>query len=232
MFSYHYQQVRGHLILDVEGQPCLFDTGTPFSLGDESIRLGHSEFELHDNYLGVTTADISEQLGCTIEAVLGADVTQALNITINPQLRTIGFCKAPSEGAILIPMRQFMGIPILTISIEGQLLRVLLDTGAQLSYLPREVLQLHQAAGNRVDVYPLLGSFHTDVYNLPLTLGGQSLMLEFGEPPEQLRVMLEVANVDGILGADFLDHFTTSISVRDQALKLEPRSSEALRLSA
>jgi len=229
MQNYSYQHVHGHIIVMVEGRPLLLDTGVPFSLGYEPIVIAGRSFSVHHSYLGVTPDYLSEHIGTPIEGLIGADILRCFTVSIYSAERLVQFGGASPEGNIAIPLQNFMGIPIITMEINGRVMRALFDTGAPMSYLLPEVLEGMKPEGRHEDFYPLLGHFLTDVHNLDVNIGGERRRLRFGELPEELHPLLTSigGNVLGILGTGLLRHFAVSLSLNEQVMKLD-----ALRHSA
>ena len=221
MVNYVYQRIHGHLILNIGGRPCLLDTGSPLSVGYEPITVSGREFHLHDNYLGVNGIYLTEHIGTNIEALIGADIIKEFTLGIFPNEQLVQFSGEPASGEIVIPVQNFLGVPIITIGVNGRVMRVFFDTAAPMSYLLPDAFKGLQAYGRQEDFYPLLGNFLTDVYHLPVNIGGECRELRFGELPEELRTVLDAGGVQGILGTEILKHFGMCLSLRDGVMKLE-----------
>ena len=178
-------------------------------------------FHLHDNYLGVNCIYLTQHIGTNIEAMIGADIIKEFTLGIFPNEQLVQFNDEPAAGEIVIPVQNFMGIPIITIGVNVRVMRVFFDTAAPMSYLLPEAFKGQQAYGRQEDFYPLLGNFLTDVYHLPVNIGGECRELRFGELPEELRTVLDAGGVKGILGTEILKHFGMCLSLRDGVMKLE-----------
>ena len=121
----------------------------------------------------------------------------------------------------MVPIGNFMGIPILKFAHHGKVLAAFFDTGAALSYMLAEELDGLQPDSVQEEFYPLIGNFMTPVYQLPINVGGECHSLRFGCLPEELRPMLDAGGVKAILGTGLLKHFGICLSIRDQVLKLD-----------
>lgn len=221
MQNYIYQSVHGHIVVNIEGRPCLLDTGSPFSVGHEPITISGQEFPVHPSYLGVTCDYLSDNIGVPIEGMIGADIISALTMSIYSSERMVQFSERPADGSIVIAVQDFMGVPIIPVAIGGRVLRMFFDTGAPISYLLPEFLQGYQPEGRHEDFYPLLGNFLTKTYSLGANIGGEGQILRFGELPEELHMIMDAGKVQGILGTEMLKHFGMCLSLREGVMKLD-----------
>jgi hypothetical protein len=221
MANFLYQIYHGHIVLNVEGCPYLLDTGAPFSVGYEPVNIGGTIFPVEQSYMGVTGSYLTEHIGLPIEGMIGADILQHFNLGIYANERMVQFSHRFAVGDIVVPLQEYMGIPIISVKVGGRVRRMFLDTGAPMSYLPPEQFAGVESEGRHEDFYPLLGNFLTQVYTLDVCIGGLSYALKFGELPEELSPMLQAGQVHGILGTELLRHFALNLSLRDKVLCLE-----------
>jgi hypothetical protein len=225
MENYIYQRVHGHIVINLSGRHCVLDTGSAVSIGYYPIIVNGREFEVQDSYFDVTCEFLSREIGVTVEGLIGADIIREFTLGIYPVEQIVQFDEAPAYGSIVVPIRNFMDVPILRFGCEGRVLSAFLDTGATLSYLLPEMLEGLPYDGVQEDFYPLLGNFLTPVYRLPVSLGGETVELKFGRLPDELLPVLAAGNVKAILGTGLLRHFGLCLSIRDKVLKLERSSS-------
>ncbi|MCZ6831938.1 MAG: hypothetical protein O7F73_20590 [Gammaproteobacteria bacterium] len=221
MQSYTYQVIHGHIIVMVEGDPCLLDTGSPFSVGYAPISIAGREFAVHDNYMDVCPAYLAEHIGTAVEGLIGTDILTNFTICIRPPEQLIEFSGHSPEGEILLPLQSFMNVPILPIKVNGQIVRAFFDTGAPLSYLLPEQLAGLDPYARQEDFYPLPGNFLTDVYFLAVCIGGEEREFRFGELPVELQMMLEAEQVQAIIGTELLNHFGLCFSMSDRVMRLD-----------
>jgi hypothetical protein len=221
MANYLFQIHQGHIIINVEGRPYLLDSGAPFSVGYEPIRIGRDVFPVEYCYLGVTCSYLSEHIGVPIEGMIGADILREYNVGVYAAERMVQFNQMPAAGEIVMPVHECCDLPIIHVRVNGRVRRMFFDTGAPISYLLPEALEDVEPEGRHEDFYPLLGNFLTNVYTLDVELGGNSRCFRFGEVPEALRPMLEVGDVQGMIGTELLLHFGMNLSLRDKVMRLE-----------
>ena len=218
MGNYIYQRIHGHIIVSIDGRQCLLDTGCPFSLGLYPIRMHGREFEVHDAYLDITCDYLSQQIGLTIEAVIGADILEHFTLSIHPTEQMVQFQDSTPAGDIVLPIRNFQGSPILRAALAGRVISAALDTGSPLSFLEPELLAGHEPFAEMEEFHPVVGYFLTPVYRLPLDLGGYSRELNFGPLPSEIACCAEAANVQALIGTELLRHFSLSIAVNDNLM--------------
>jgi len=221
MHIYPYHIVHGHIVVMVDGAPYALDTGSPFSVGYAPITIAGREFPVHDDYMDVCAAYLSEHIGTAVRGMIGADIVADFTLSIRPLEQVIGFSAHSPSGEILLPLQNFLNVPIVPIKVNGQVLRAFFDTGASLSYLLPEKLTGLDAYARQEDFYPLLGNFLTDVYSLSAGIGGVDREFRFGELPEELRMTLEAGQVQAIIGTELLSHFGLSFSTRGKVMCLD-----------
>ena len=107
------------------------------------------------------------------------------------------------EGTIL-QLDDFMGIPIVTVTIAGTNYRMFFDTGAQISYFQDESLTQHPRTGSMEDFYPGFGQFSTVIYAVPIVLEDHEETPSFGKLPDDLSASLALANTKGIIGNELV----------------------------
>lgn len=221
MANYLFQLHHGHIIVNLEGRPCLLDSGAPFSVGYDALYVDGKYFPVEDAYMGVTPSYLAEHIGVPIEGMIGADVLREFNVSVYTAERMVQFHHLPPAGDIVLPVQESGELPVINVKVNGRVRRMFFDTGAPICYLLPDALRGTVPEGRHEDFYPLLGNFLTPVYSLAVELGGHSRRFRFGEVPEELRAMLKSANVAGMIGTELLRHFGMSLSLRDRIMRLE-----------
>ena len=196
----------GHLYLILDGVEWMFDTGSPTSFGavDELVLDGEA-FTIPTSYMGMDAAQLSDFAGHPTVGLLGSDVINRFDIRIDIDSGELVFSldEFPLEGTV-IPLKQFMGIPLLEVEIGGSTYRMFFDTGAQVSYFQNGSLQSFPAAGAISDFYPGYGQFDTETHMLDLKIGGQAMTLRCGDLPKMLAAGLVMGGAKGIVGNTIL----------------------------
>lgn len=217
-----------HIILLLENKKVLLDTGATQSIGHHPfIFLGEKQ-DLKQTFMGVGIDEISELLKLEIDVVLGGDILKDCYFIIDLVEEKATFSKAPLDfiGQVL-PVEVVMNIPVAEIEIEGQKRRVFIDTSAKISYFKEELVHRYPVfAKEQHDFYPGIGTFMTDVYEVPGKLGESHISLRFGILPESLEKVLMFAGCEGIMGFDLFRHYGAAyFNLGGKLIILEKRAS-------
>jgi len=221
MAEYSYRIMFGHIIADVEGQLLLIDTGAPASIGADIVVISGNSYSVQKNYLGVTAAYLSEQIGAKIDGLIGADVIQDFVLTVDPVREKISFDSQTSQFPIIVSIEDFMGIPIVTVTVNESDVRAFFDTGAQLSYIDSQFTKGIAPSGQREDFYPGIGRFSTDIFQLNTKIGGEHLIFTYGNLPDLLQLTLMMADTQAIIGTELLKTHAFSLSISNRELRLK-----------
>jgi hypothetical protein len=195
-----------HLFLEVEGESWLLDTGAPLSFCDARIIvLADKQFQIANNYRGLTAAALSKFVGVRCRGLLGADVLGSCDLVLDAlaAMATVSTDELAHAGHPVI-LDQFMGIPIVSAQIRGNTHRMFFDTGAQVSYFQDASLADFAEAGSVTDFYPGFGQFQTTTYKVEMSLGSLVSTLRCGALPDLLAASLMMANTRGIIGNQIL----------------------------
>ena len=98
--------------------------------------------------------------------------------------------------------------PTIQISIDGQMHRMLLDTGARTSYLFTPYVNVGDPVGEIDDFFigePSL--FKVKLFEHRVDVGDQSVCMNFAPPTESIANTLVYLGVDGIIGYEFFRNF-------------------------
>jgi len=210
----------GHYFVDIEGEKWLYDTGSPASFGKkENLILDGKQFDIGNNYMGLNTITLSQFVGLPCAGLLGADIIGQFDHILDSKSETLTISEGElSHDGKLVPMDEFMGIPIISVTILGQSFSMFFDTGAQVSYFQEESLFNFPKAGSFTDFYPGLGQFETEIHNVPVSIGGTEFTFRCGALPDLLSQMLFITEVSGIIGNELLANRTLGYFPRRNAL--------------
>ncbi len=155
-WSYPCERVNGHVIVTDGDARLLIDTGAPSSMGDRSpLVFASEEHDVPDNFMGVSPASLSDNVGSPVNAVVGMDILNRYDIRIDPSESVI-VCtdEALDIRGMALSLDAFMGIPILQARVGGTPVHMFFDTGAKLSYLDPDicrdaVLPVHSRKSHR-----------------------------------------------------------------------------------
>ncbi|MCX7877582.1 MAG: retroviral-like aspartic protease family protein [Ignavibacteria bacterium] len=212
---------EGHPIINDGDNKILIDTGAPSTIHfSDTLSFCLENYVCSTNYLGLTVSKISEMLGTEIKTLLGADILTHYKILLDYKNQVTGFSKheIDIEGT-QIDIYNFMGIPIIEMTIDNQKLKFFLDTGAKLSYLSDSLTRNYESVGTDEDFYPGVGKFQTDCYEIPTSFGDNKFVVRYGNLPKLLQMTLRLGGTDGIIGFDFFNNFKIVLDLKNNKLK-------------
>jgi hypothetical protein len=214
---------EGLLFAEIGGRRCLLDTGSPVSIGEGGpITIGDREHAIETGYLGVGLATIREHVTHPFDVLLGADVlcSQRLELDLPKGVCRLTDTPAPDAGRHL-PVRSVMGVPVVTVEVDGHSVDAFFDTGASHSFLPPDLLGDPQA-GDRIEEFlPQLGRFETWLRPVAVTLSDLELGLRCGALPELLQMALGIGGASGILGNELLLQHRVSLDLPNSVLAID-----------
>lgn len=212
---------KGHPIITDSENVILVDTGSPATIhNSNSLKFCSEEFNSSIDYMGLTVNKVSEMLGKEITTLLGTDVMSNFIVYFDYKNNIVEFYKdaKPFEG-IEVYLSNFMGVPIIDLEIENEILKFFLDTGAKLSYLSDSITNNYESNGTDEDFYPGVGLFETSTYEILTKIGEHGFRVKYGNLPTLLQSALMFGGAKGIIGFDFFDNFKVEIDFKNNKLK-------------
>ena len=198
--------VDGHVFANINDREWLVDTGAPTSFGlSSSLKINGCEFELHNNYLGLSAKELSMHIGHVVYGLIGTDILNQFNIVMDYENEKIAFSNEEvAMGGTEVPMHKFMGIPIINAKIDGQNRKMFFDTGAQISYWHGNSINAYESIDTVKDFYPGFGEFETKVYSIDIELEGKPFNIRCGVLPNALEMALSMGGTEGIIGNEIM----------------------------
>lgn len=210
MTNYSLVIQNGILCLESEGRWVL-DTGSPFSLGRiDCVNLDGRRFPVPRNAFGLSVDQLVNLPGIEAAGLLGGDILNQLDLVFDVPRRTIGASSDPVDSnGQNIPVTFLHGIPVIPVAVDGTTHRMILDTGAELSYFSGQLLDGAEPEGRVRDYHPLSGWFEADVYQVDVRIGDAPFRLRAAiAPADQIMISgaLAVTGSSGLVGNQiFLD---------------------------
>ena len=222
--DYPVKLVNGYPIALIDGKYVLIDTGSPVTIGDEPEWFFLNELRhLSQDLAGVNAAYLSREVGTRVDILMGTDIMQAYYVTLDLQAGLVHFSQRLLHGGgMRVPFKSLMGTPICTLEVAGRLQKMIIDTGAALTYVDKALAAGAVQTGTRQDFYPTIGRFETPVYELPVTIGGEQLTMRCGVLPPLLQQGIRLTGAEGILGTQLYEHFIVTLAYPDGELILLP----------
>jgi hypothetical protein len=221
MKQFQVQLYKGHPIINDGEKRILIDTGAPSTIHtSDSLNFCSQSFGCSTNYMGLTVSKISDMLGTEITTLLGADILSDYKILLDYQNQVIEFSKKEIDiDETQVDISNFMGIPIIKMTVDNQELKFFLDTGAKLSYLSDSLTSNYESVGTDEDFYPGVGKFQTECYEIPTVFGNTQFVVKYGNLPTLLQMTLMLGGTDGIIGFDFFNNFKVVLDLKNNRLK-------------
>jgi len=221
MKQFQLQLFKGHPIINDGDNRILIDTGAPSTIhASDSLNFCSQSFGCSTNYMGLTVSKISDMLGTEITTLLGADILSEQNILLDYQNQVVEFSKQEIDiDGTQVDISNFMGIPIIKMTVDNQELKFFLDTGAKLSYLSDSFTSNYENVGTDEDFYPGVGKFQTESFEIPTIFGDKEFVVKYGNLPTLLQMTLMLGGTDGIIGFDFFNNFKVVLDLKNNKLK-------------
>ena len=219
-YTHPYEMHNGHIIAAMQGQSVLIDTGSPFSFSlNDVICVGDTPFSVPRQIGDITPEGIGDFVGCEVEALAGCDILNKYDVTIDPVDRTITLSdEIQPFGGEAYDTQFALGVPILGVTVRGENQRLCFDTGAQLSYLSKALMHGLEPRGQVDDFHPTMGHFQAQTALVPMMLAGENIDILCGEASNAVMMMLQMANVTGVLGSAVFTRFKVHLSARTQKI--------------
>jgi len=221
MKQFQIQLFKGHPIINDGENIILIDTGAPSTIHTlDTLNFCSESFGCSTNYMGLTVSKISDMLGTEITTLLGADILSDYKILLDYQNQIIEFSKQEIDiDGTQTDISNFMGIPIIKMTVANQELKFFLDTGAKLSYLSDSLTSNYESVGTDQDFYPGVGKFQTECFDIPTIFGDKEFVVKYGNLPTLLQMTLMLGGTDGIIGFDFFNNFKVVLDLKNNKLK-------------
>lgn len=221
MRQYKILLYKGHPIINDGENIILIDTGAPSTIhSSDSLNFCSDSFGCSTNYMGLTVSKISDMLGTEITTLLGADILSDYKILLDYQNLVIEFSKQEIDIAgTQMDISNFMGIPIIKMTVDNQELKFFLDTGAKLSYLSDSLTSKYKSVGTDEDFYPGVGKFQTECFDIKTVFADKEFVVKYGNLPALLQMTLMLGETDGIIGFDFFNNFKIVLDLKNNRMK-------------
>ena len=213
--------VNNHIILD-NGQNILVDMGSPVSFHNSGvIALGETQINVPSSFPMVSAEFLSEKIGCQIDGLLGMDLMSKVPTSIRLNDGILVY----DDDAIYSTRFQMYQLSLLAngllairMSVNHKEVRMVVDTGAQISYIREEFLS-GLALDKTMEDFSLYNSrFPTDTYicETDTLIGHPAFSQRFGIPPKEILSILDLFQADGIIGIDLFRRY--DLQIRDEEL--------------
>lgn len=221
--SYPIKIINDHIIIDNE-QKMILDTGSPLSFHKSgAICIGKS-IEVPTSLPGISDKYLSDKVAYDVYGLIGMDIISKFPILISVKDGFVFFnddtqyynrfvsCEHNNTGLLCVYLK-----------INGRIAKMILDSGAKVSYINPCFVDGMVTNDCAYDYSPYIGDFLTSLYNCRTELFKLGITYEqlFGTPPQWLATLLSQYGVDGIIGIDLFKRFR--IQIKGGELFLPPQ---------
>jgi hypothetical protein len=230
--SFPFKIVNRQYIFNFDQLDIFLDTGSPISIGKE---LTHFEFNgkkysLSSTFAGHPLSEIEQDIGCSIDILMGMDILCDFKVFIDNVSSTISFLgkddplplDCDCKKLCSLELKSRFGFP--RFSLQGSQLKLpvdlmlsgslssettlVVDTGAPIAYMLRKFIDKNEKSKGEVDDFsPFVGKFKTPQYTRQITLFPDvTLSVDFGILPSKLEGMVK-SMADAVIGYDLINAF-------------------------
>lgn len=206
--TYKITTIDNHILINSGEGRLLIDTGCPSSFCKEGkITLCGNTETVPDSLMGVDAAYITANVGTEVIGIVGMDFISRHNMAVDLENSILTF-DGDRDGWTPVPSGLIMGSPYIEMEICGRPAKVILDTGAKISYISQEYTAGLECTETATDFNPAIGgSFQTPLYEGQAALSGKNFKIRLGHLPSPLDTLRATLGVDGFAGADIFKHF-------------------------
>ena len=208
--------VNNHIILD-NGQNILVDMGSPASFHRSGIIvLGETQTNVSSSLPMVSAEFLSENIGCRIDGLLGMDLMNKVTTSIRLNDGVMVFdddAVYPTRFQMHPLSKLSFGLLAIRMSVNHKEAKMVVDTGAQISYIRKEFISGLELDKTMKDFSPYNCSFKTDTYicEADTLIEHPTFSQRFGIPPKEILSILDLFQADGIIGIDLFRRYDLQI---------------------
>ena len=216
--------VDGHLLISDNGNTILVDTGSPVTVHQEdTLSFLGREFPVHTSILGDRIDSLCKLSGIEFTTLLGMDILSQYRVVFDYENRELTFLtdeEAGMEGTTVPLVNILGGVKAVCMEINGQPLKMAIDTGAPLSYVDRMVTDDFESIGEKEDFHPMAGRYTTPIFKLEAEFCGKRFTGTYGNLPTMMGLSLKLGGLDGVVGYDFFKSFKVLFDFRNSVVVL------------
>lgn len=200
---------NSHYILTADnGIKLLIDTGSPTSFGNVGeIQLGARTYNVAPDENMLEKINDSQLFEGDIDVLIGMNILVNHRFDFNKDtLEVIIDGEADTSFTHVMPFEIscMMGQNYISshVHINGISVNTIIDSGAKISYLSPAYIDHIETVGEIHDYNPLLGDINTTTHNVTLGIDSYSSIINVALMPKLLNLMLNMINVDFLMGID------------------------------
>ena len=219
MTEYNIKLSKGHILIDNGEGWLLVDTGSPISCHEaERIDLDGGQFSVPTSipYYNIDADYLSEKTGERVRGLVGMDILRRTGVKIDlPGGKITVGCS--TEGMRRVPSSiGLLGYVSVDMNVNGRQTRLVLDTGAPVSYISPSFTKGLKAVGHVTDFHPSLfggtDTIKTRIFEFPASFAGNDFTMRAGHLPLALQFELGLLGASGVIGLELFNRFPIVIA--------------------
>ena len=219
MPEYNIRLVRGHILLANGAEMLLVDTGSPLSCheaGRIDLAGGHFSVPASIPLYNIGADYLSEKIGEHVNGLVGMDIIGRFPVKIDLPGKKMTF-GCSTDGMRRLPSSiGLMGYVLVDMTVNGRPARIVLDTGAPISYVSPSYTEGLEAVDRATDFHPsLIGgndSFETPIFEFPASFAGCDFTMRAGHIPGMTGLELRLLRASGVVGLELFSRFPIAIA--------------------
>ena len=213
--EYDIRLSRGHVLIDGGEGLLLVDTGSPMSFHELGrIRLCGGEYRVPTSLPGAGADYISDKVGERVAGLVGMDILAPLGVRVDVPGGKLTF-RPFEEGTAPVPSGvSGLGYVFADMTVAGRPARVILDTGAPVSYISPSFTEGLTPVDRVTDFNPMVpgDTFETGIFEFPASFAGRDFQMRAGHLPGLFTGMLSMLGVDGVVGMEIFGRMPVVIA--------------------
>ena len=214
MSEYDIKLSNGHILIEGGNGRLLVDTGSPLSFHESGrLILGGQEFSVPTSLMGTDAEYVSNNVHERVSGLVGMDLIGRLGgVRIDVPAGKLAF-GCGTDGMMRIPSRVGMGYVFMDMTVNGRQVRVILDTGAPVSYVSRSLTEGLTPVGRVKDFNPMVpgDTFETPIFEFPASFAGKDFTMRAGHLPQLMGAAISLLGVEGVVGMEILGRIPVAI---------------------
>ena len=219
MTEYNIKLSKGHILVENGEGWLLVDTGSPHSCheaGHIDIDGGHYPVPTSIPIYNIDAAYLSEKTGERVGGLVGMDILGRSGVKIDlPGGKMTFGCS--TEGMRRVPSSiGLLGYVSVDMNVNGREARLVLDTGAPVSYVFSSFTEGLEAVDHVTDFHPSIfggtDTFETPIFEFPASFAGNDFTMRAGHLPLALRLELGLLGASGVIGLELFRRFPIAIA--------------------
>ena len=232
MYNCNIIYANKHIVIDYNNKKYLVDTGSQISISNnENIEIFDKNYSSFKEFSGKNLDYFSRKVDFNLDGIVGGNILSDYQFQINFLNKQFTAVDAFDHNFNLdkyghLNLDFVAGVPVVEIYVNKELRRVYLDTGAQWSYIKKDLVENELEVDQIDDFHPSIGNFTSKLYNVIVnfdTVLGQvntikDIQLKMGVLPEKLTIFYKAGKTFSIIGTDIFHRMSLIFNYKKKKL--------------